>query len=305
MMTISKSEEETKKIAKAIAKRVKNGGFIALFGDLGSGKTVFVKGLAEAFGIKNFSVKSPTYTYIREIFGSAKIYHIDLYRLEKIDELLLQEILELMEDEKNIIIIEWAEKMADFLPMERIDVKLKYIDENSRLIEIFFENFYFTQEIKKIYQKFSVPPHIIKHMEIVAKVCGILADKLIKKGKKIDKKRLIEAALLHDVLKICHVGHEKAMEKVLKNIRKKNIAKIVGKHGFSSIDKLKTLEEKILYYADKRVHDEKIVSLKKRFEEGDKRYGKRLDKRAVAIKKKIFALEKELEAMLGESIYNL
>jgi 5'-deoxynucleotidase YfbR-like HD superfamily hydrolase len=147
-------------------------------------------------------------------------------------------------------------------------------------------------------------------MEMVAKVCGILADKLIEKGKKINKKVLIEAALLHDVLKISHekygkLGHEKTIEKVLKERGETLVAKIIGKHGFLSVNKLKTLEEKILYYADKRVHDEKIVSLKKRFEEGDKRYGKSEDKRSAEIKKKIFALEKELESILGKSIYNL
>src|SRR3989338_9240105 len=162
-------------------------------------------------------------------------------------------------------------------------------------------------EIKKIYREFCVPRHIIKHMEMVAYVCRILADKLIKKGKKIDKKVLVEAALLHDVLKISHekygkLGHEKEAEKVLKESGKVLLGKIVGKHGFSSINKLKTWEEKILYYADKRVHDKKIVSLKKRFEEGDKRYGKKTDKRSAGIKKKIFTLEKELESILGKSI---
>ncbi|MEK7127051.1 MAG: tRNA (adenosine(37)-N6)-threonylcarbamoyltransferase complex ATPase subunit type 1 TsaE, partial [Patescibacteria group bacterium] len=211
MMVTSKSEGETKKIAARVAKKVKNGGFIALFGDLGSGKTVFVKGLAEAFNIKGFSVKSPTYTYVRHYpLKIRNIYHIDLYRLEKIDELLLQEILELMEDDENIIIIEWAEKMGDYLPTKRIDIVLKYIDENSRRIEIREAN-----SLQEIYKEFHVPRHIIKHMEMVAKVCGILADKLIEKGKKIDKKTLIEAALLHDVLKVCHekcgkLGHEKA-----------------------------------------------------------------------------------------------
>jgi tRNA threonylcarbamoyladenosine biosynthesis protein TsaE len=136
-MITSKSEEETKKIAGKIAEKVANGGFIALFGDLGSGKTVFVKGLAEAFNIKGFFVKSPTYTYIRRYpLETKNIYHIDLYRLEKIDELLLREILELMEDDENIIIIEWAEKMLENLPPKRIDVVFKYLDENSRQINI-------------------------------------------------------------------------------------------------------------------------------------------------------------------------
>lgn len=136
-MGLCKNIKETKKIAAQIAKKVKGGGLVCLYGDLGSGKTTFVKGMAEALGIDHFSVKSPTYTYIRE-YPSKKIFHIDLYRLEEVDDLLWQEIEELLENEENIIIIEWADKALGKLPEKRIDINFKYIDGNSR--EINFEN---------------------------------------------------------------------------------------------------------------------------------------------------------------------
>jgi len=126
------------KIAQDLAKKVKNGGIICLFGDLGTGKTMLSKGISEALGINKFMVKSPTYTYIRDYpLKKQHVYHIDLYRLEVIDELLLQEIEELMLNKKNILIVEWADRLKENLPEKRIDVCLEYIDQNSRNITIF------------------------------------------------------------------------------------------------------------------------------------------------------------------------
>ncbi|MBD3360733.1 tRNA (adenosine(37)-N6)-threonylcarbamoyltransferase complex ATPase subunit type 1 TsaE [Candidatus Peregrinibacteria bacterium] len=135
-MPISKSEEETHCIAEKIAKKIKNGGVVCLFGDLGTGKTVFAKGIAHYLGIDKFSIKSPTYTYIRKHKRKDKndLYHIDLYRLDKIDNILLREIDELLEDKENILIIEWADRMGDHLPKNRINVKFEYIDKNKRKI---------------------------------------------------------------------------------------------------------------------------------------------------------------------------
>lgn len=130
-MFTSKSTEQTFEKASETAAKVKNGGIVCLYGNLGSGKTTFSKGIAHALGIDQFSIKSPTYTYIRQY---ENFYHIDLYRLEEIDELLWQELNEILENPKNIVLIEWAEKLKDKLPNDRIDIELKYLDENSRQI---------------------------------------------------------------------------------------------------------------------------------------------------------------------------
>lgn len=132
-MQITKNREETCKLAASLAAKIKQGGIICLFGDLGSGKTTFTKGLAHALGIDSFSIKSPTYTYIRK---HNNIYHIDLYRLEQVDELLWREIDEILENPKNIVIIEWADRLQEKLPTKRIEVHMKYLDENSRGIRI-------------------------------------------------------------------------------------------------------------------------------------------------------------------------
>ncbi len=136
-MPITNNEEETHSFAQVIAEKVDDGGVICLFGDLGTGKTTLTKGIAKCFGIKEMTIKSPTYTYIRKHEAQDRnIYHIDLYRLNQIDELLLQEIEELFENPKNIVIIEWADRMEQFLPENRINIHLEYIDEKRRSIKI-------------------------------------------------------------------------------------------------------------------------------------------------------------------------
>lgn len=136
-MPITKNKEETLNFAYEIAKKVKNGGVICLFGDLGTGKTTFTKGIARHFGFKEITIKSPTYTYIRKYEAEKQnIYHIDLYRLNHIDDLLLQEINELIENPNNIIIIEWADRMEEYLPEKRINIYLEYIDDKRRNIKV-------------------------------------------------------------------------------------------------------------------------------------------------------------------------
>lgn len=138
MKLISKSPQETRKIAEKFATSIKNGGLILLYGELGSGKTEFVKGLAQKLGIENFNVKSPTYTYIREYpLEERVIVHIDLYRLEEIDQFLAEEIMEKAENRDNIIIVEWADRwkqLEDLKKCKRINIT--YLDSNRREFDI-------------------------------------------------------------------------------------------------------------------------------------------------------------------------
>ncbi len=134
---LTNSEGETLELAMKTWKDIQDGAVVCLYGDLGSGKTTFMKGLAQSADIQGFRVKSPTYTYIREYKRKENsIFHIDLYRLEEIDELLWREIEELMENPKNIIVIEWAERMEQYLPIKRINIRLEYKGPDSRQIII-------------------------------------------------------------------------------------------------------------------------------------------------------------------------
>ncbi len=129
----STSEEETRKIAWKLARDIKTG-VIALTGELGAGKTVFVQGFAKGLGIKD-KIISPTFVLIRQHkFSKRILYHIDLYRLENkinIKELGIEEIII---NPDNLVLIEWAEKIEKDLPKKTIKINLKKVTENKRLI---------------------------------------------------------------------------------------------------------------------------------------------------------------------------
>ena len=138
---ISKSPLETLKLAGEIALKMQKGGLICLQGDLGSGKTTFTKGFLEKLGIANFTVKSPTYTYIREYkHPKTRIYHIDLYRLDVVDSLIIEEIQEILDDHKNIVVIEWADKLGNQLTHgKKVTINFKYLAPESREITVKYE----------------------------------------------------------------------------------------------------------------------------------------------------------------------
>lgn len=138
MKYISKSLKDTLSFGKKIAKDF-NFNVIGLNGDLGSGKTAITKGIGEYFGIKN--ITSPTFT-VMKVYKTQKnnkkiktIVHIDCYRLETYDALLDIGLLDYLNDSENLVIIEWADKIKDYLPKETIYVEFNLGDnENERTI---------------------------------------------------------------------------------------------------------------------------------------------------------------------------
>ncbi|MBI2032584.1 MAG: tRNA (adenosine(37)-N6)-threonylcarbamoyltransferase complex ATPase subunit type 1 TsaE [Candidatus Levybacteria bacterium] len=136
---ISKSSEETKKIAQDFAKELRGGDAILLYGGLGEGKTTFVQGLAEGLGLKE-RIISPTFIIIREhrLYlkkNVNKFFHIDLYRLESesIEGMGFDEI---FSDSSAIVAVEWAEKLGRLSPKKSWKVIMKTIFDNEREIEI-------------------------------------------------------------------------------------------------------------------------------------------------------------------------
>ena len=139
METISKSESQTQKIAQSLAKNLKGGDFIALYGDLGAGKTVFTQGVAQALGIKK-RVLSPTFVFIRSYpltinHKPLTFYHVDLYRGQTPQDFQSLGLEDVFADD-SIVVIEWAEKIAEILPKKRIDVTITTVNEKTRRIEI-------------------------------------------------------------------------------------------------------------------------------------------------------------------------
>lgn len=131
---ISKSEEETKEIGYRIGKRLKRGDVVCIHGELGAGKTTLIKGIANAIGIDERDITSASFTIIAEHNGSIPLYHIDLYRVANKDvhELGLHEYM----DKDGITVIEWAERAEGELPDKRIEVRIDYEDEGTRVIDL-------------------------------------------------------------------------------------------------------------------------------------------------------------------------
>ena len=103
---------------------------ICLNGELGSGKTMFTKGIANALGI-NENITSPTFTIIKEYEGELPLYHMDVYRLDgNTDGIGIEEYF----NKGGVVVIEWADTIKDILPKERLDIKFKVLDENKRML---------------------------------------------------------------------------------------------------------------------------------------------------------------------------
>ena len=136
MRFISNSVEETIRIGVKLAKELKKGDVIALIGDLGSGKTILTKGIAEGLGVKNPRyVNSPTFVIIKEYKGKLPLYHFDLYRLSRSTLLDAESYDEYFYDD-GVTVIEWADKIRTLLPEKHIEVKLKTAGEEKRRINI-------------------------------------------------------------------------------------------------------------------------------------------------------------------------
>jgi len=126
------SEQDTRELARRVADFLKKGDVLALYGELGVGKTFFTKQLCSFLEVREI-VSSPSYVLMNEYEGKYPVFHLDLYRLESAEEVLELGIHELFE--KGILIIEWPEIAEDFLPQKTIKIKFGF--ENShRIAEI-------------------------------------------------------------------------------------------------------------------------------------------------------------------------
>ena len=129
----SRCVEDTMELAENIESEKFPGMIICLDGELGSGKTLFVKGFAKSLGIDE-NITSPTFNIVKEYnSGELPLYHMDVYRLEDGDESIGFD--DYFKNE-GICIIEWAELIEDSLPEERLDIKFRVIDEDTRIIKL-------------------------------------------------------------------------------------------------------------------------------------------------------------------------
>ena len=126
----TRDERETIQIAQNLESEKFKNMIICLDGDLGSGKTIFTKGFAQALGIDE-NITSPTFNIIKEYTsGEMPLYHMDVYRLDgKIDGTGIEDYFK----KNGVVIIEWADTIKKYLPEERLDIKINVIDEDTRL----------------------------------------------------------------------------------------------------------------------------------------------------------------------------
>ena len=127
------TEAEMLALGESVALRCGRHGFIALYGDLGAGKTVFARGVARAFGIEH--VSSPTFTIVCEYPTEPKLFHFDAYRLSDADELYAIGFQDYLAEDA-MILMEWANLVPEALPAERLDVLIEGSGINARTVAI-------------------------------------------------------------------------------------------------------------------------------------------------------------------------
>lgn len=138
MKIITKSEAQTKALAKKLSAALKQGTTFALVGDLGAGKTVFVKGLAQGLGIRK-TVNSPTFVLMR-VYETAKhpfikrLVHVDAYRIKKADSLKSIGLEDYIKDKETLVVIEWADRVLKILPRGKKIIRFSHSKESQRTI---------------------------------------------------------------------------------------------------------------------------------------------------------------------------
>lgn len=128
------SEKETKDLAEEFALVLKAGETIIVNGELGAGKTFFIKKAAAVWGINN--VNSPTFALVNEYFGKFKIYHFDFYRINEIKELYDIGFNDYLNDDEAVVFIEWGNLFPEILPNKRTEIEIEVMEDFSREITI-------------------------------------------------------------------------------------------------------------------------------------------------------------------------
>lgn len=304
--------KETIQLGMQLATRLMPGSTVLLFGDLGSGKTHFTKGIAEGLGIQEM-IKSPTFTYVnsyelRVTNYELKLFHYDLYRLNQGEGLESIGLFDTIHDPDTINIIEWADRMEGYEPKDYIRIDFIAKDDHHEITIQFQDSRIVPEElVDKFWADWVTPLHVRDHCRQVSKVAVQIGEEMSKKNIIINLDLLNTAGLLHDMARVCdfrQLDRNKFQEEVTDekwarwvDLRKQfegmhhadiacgalleegfnKTAQIIRLHNSLSIleepEKFSYLEIAILYYADKRVKHNEIVDLKERFRDGRERNG--------------------------------
>ncbi len=129
------SPEQTESLGAHLLRLLPDGAVVALRGDLAAGKTCLVRGMASGAAVEG-NVNSPTFTIVNVYVGTRKIYHLDLYRLGSLEEVIDLGYEELFEPEDAITVVEWAERAGPLLPAHYVDIQMEHAGGDSRRITI-------------------------------------------------------------------------------------------------------------------------------------------------------------------------
>ena len=132
---VTRSTDETLELARAVGELLRPGDVVSLVGELGAGKTVFARGVARALGVTELVV-SPTFTIVREYEGRVPLVHVDVYRIDAVQELHDLGFEEVVRDDA-VTIVEWGDMIDGLLPVDRLNVRLAPGDtDDERVVEI-------------------------------------------------------------------------------------------------------------------------------------------------------------------------
>jgi tRNA threonylcarbamoyladenosine biosynthesis protein TsaE len=130
------SEEETIALGEKLAHQLPRRAAVLLIGNLGAGKTTLAKGIAKGLGAAEpDQVSSPTFTLIHEYGKRPEVYHVDLYRLDRVDEVAALGLEELFEKD-SVVLVEWGERFPQIMPAERIEIRIEAGDGDQREITV-------------------------------------------------------------------------------------------------------------------------------------------------------------------------
>jgi len=135
MKFISKNSDETIALGTKLARKLKPGDIVCLFGNLGTGKTTFTKGLAKGLKIKKETVNSPTFVLMNVYQGKLPLFHFDLYRLNDLKEIAALGYEDFFYD-NGVTVIEWADKLKTLLPKDYLGIYFSMKDKGKRVIEL-------------------------------------------------------------------------------------------------------------------------------------------------------------------------
>jgi tRNA threonylcarbamoyladenosine biosynthesis protein TsaE len=147
---LTKSDKETIDIGERLGILLSAGDVVTLMGSLGSGKTWFTKGIALGLDVDPREIiTSPSFALVNSYNGRCQLYHMDLYRLENISDILAIGLEEYFHDE-SVVVVEWADHCPEIIPQKRIEVNFEILDENNRSISIGADHPHSVNKIKEI-----------------------------------------------------------------------------------------------------------------------------------------------------------